>query len=116
MEKLTGKGLADLMSDFANTSNNEKGKEFINGFVRQHRTLQQASFRMMLELIEHMVTDEYHTDGRNDASKKLAKTLIQGFKATKKKEYIAEGTSEERAEEYVSGEFGSKPSRYLPFI
>jgi hypothetical protein len=33
----------------------------------------------------------------------------------KKEEYIKEGVSEERAENYVSGE-GEKPSRYLPLI
>ena len=33
----------------------------------------------------------------------------------KKQEYLEQGVSEQRAEEYVSGE-GAKPSRYLPFI
>ena len=69
----------------------------------------------MLELIEHIASEEYRTDGRNEATKEMAKTLLKGFREIKKKEYLAEGLSEERAESYVSGD-GEKPSRYLPFI
>ena len=116
MEKLTGLELANQMGDFVNTFNRDKGKEFIDGFCRQHRTLQQSSFRMMLELIEHMASDNYHTDGRNEDSHKITKWLIDGFKEAKKKEYLAEGVTEQRATEYVSGEWGSKPSKYLGSI
>jgi len=112
----TADNLAETMTDFVNHYNGRKEGEFIKAFEKQHRTLQQSSFRMMLELIEHMASDEYRTDGRNDASKNIAKSLIQGFKEAKKKQYISEGTSEERAEQYVNGEFGCKPSKWLPFI
>ena len=116
MSKQTGIELANALTDFVNYNGRERRKEFIEGFCRQHRTLQQSAFGMMLELMEHMTTEDYRTDGRNEDSKKIAKTLIDGFKEAKKKEYIAEGTSEARATEYVSGEYGSKPSKYLPTI
>lgn len=106
----------EIMDKLANYVNYGKSKKaFIEAFKREHRTLQQSMFRMFMELIEDMATGEYHTDARNEASKNMAKTLIKGFKEIKKQEYINEGTSEKRAEEYVSG-LGSQPSRYLPFI
>jgi hypothetical protein len=76
-------------------------------------------FKLFLEMVEdlavEMASDNYHTDGRNEASKNVAKTLIKGFKMAKKEEYMNDGVSEERAIEYVSG-IGEKPSRYLPLI
>ena len=90
-------------------------KAFAEAFKREHRTLQQSMFRMFLELIEDMASENYHTDGRNEDSKKMAQTLIKGFQMVKKQEYLEQGVSEQRAEEYVSGE-GAKPSRYLPLI
>jgi len=111
------KELANQLTNFINSSNNDIGiGEFIKAFSRQHRTLQQSSFGMFLRLIEHMASDEYHTDGRNEDSKKMAKTLLEGFKLAKKEEYILDGVSEQRATEYVTIGDGAKPSRYLPFI
>jgi hypothetical protein len=89
---------------------------FIDAFKREHRTLQQSAFRMLLELVEDMATDNYQTDGRNEDSKKMAKMLIESFKEAKKKEYLSQGVSEERAEAYVTTNGGDKPSKYLPFI
>jgi len=66
--------------------------------------------------MEEMATDNYHTDGRNDDSKKMAQTLLEGFKQAKKQEYINEGVSEARAEEYVTIGDGAKPSRYIPHV
>jgi hypothetical protein len=71
---------------------------------------------MFLELMEEMATENYHTDGRNEDSKKMAQTLIKGFKLAKKQEYIEQGVSEERAEEYVTLGDGGKPSRYIPHV
>lgn len=99
-----GLELAQLLGDFVNTySLRDKGKEFIDGFCRQHRTLQQSSFRLILELIEHMASDDYKTDGRNEESKKIAKQLLAGFK-----------TQNSIAASY-SDEF-SLPSKFLPFV
>ncbi len=113
---VTAQELANALGDFVNySSSTEKNKQFCEAFSRQHRTLQQSAFRLMLELIEHIASEDYRTDGRNEATKQMAETLLKGFKLTKKQEYLAEGVSEERAESYVSGH-GEKPSNYLPLI
>ena len=116
MEKLTGLQLADAMTDYVNTfSIRERSKEFIEGFCRQHPTLQQSAFRMMLELIEHMASHNYHTDGRNDASKDTAKKLMDGFKKVIYEQELAMGYTPEKAKEIAESEY-TKPSAYLPFI
>lgn len=91
-------------------------KAFAEAFKREHRTLQQSAFKMFLELMEEMATENYHTDGRNEDSKKMAQTLLKGFQLAKKQEYIEQGVSEERAEEYVTLGDGAKPSRYIPHV
>jgi hypothetical protein len=108
------KEVMDMLSKYVNYGKSRKA--FIEAFKREHRTLQQSMFRMFLELMEDMATGEYHTDARNEDSKKMAKTLMEGFKLAKKQEYINDGVSEKRAEEYVSIGNGAKPSRYLPTI
>lgn len=116
MKKLTGKELADAMTDYVNTfSMRERTKEFIDGFCRQHNTLQQSSFRMILELMEHMASENYHTDGRNDASKNIARDLINGFKKVIYEKELAMGYTPEKAKEIAESEY-VKPSAYLPFI
>lgn len=115
MEKLTGLQLAEAMGDYANTFSRDKGKEFIEGFIRQHRTLQQSSFRIILELIEHMASPDYQTDLRNEASKKTAQKLIAGFKKVIYEEELAMGSTPERAKENSESEY-MQPSKFLPFI
>ncbi len=113
---MTPRELAETLTDFVNSSNTEKYDEFVEIFSHQHRTLQQSAIGLMLRVIEHVASDDYQTDARNEDSKKIARNLIDGFKIVKKQEYINEGTSEAKAEEYVSTESGSKPSKYLGFI
>ena len=116
MSRLTGKELASELADFVNSSNKEKYQDFIQSFSNQHRTLQQSAFGLVLQLMEHMASDEYHTDARNVDSKKVAQTLMKGFKVAQTAQYVAEGTSEVRAKEYMALEGFDKPSRYLGFI
>ncbi len=94
----------------------KSSQAFADAFKREHRTLQQSAFKLILELIEEMATENYHTDGRNEDSKKMAQTLLEGFKLAKKQEYIKDGVSEERAESYVTTGDGAKPSKYIPFV
>ena len=106
----------EVMNLIGNYVNYRKpNKAFIEAFKREHRTLQQSAFKLFLELMEDMATDNYPTDGRNEDSKKMAQTLLKGFQMAKKQEYINQGVFEQRAEEYVNGD-GAKPSKYLPFI
>jgi hypothetical protein len=115
VEKLTGLQLADAMTDYVNTFSRDKSKEFIEAFCRQHNTLQQSSFRMILELIEHMASDNYRVDGRNEATKKIAQKLIDGFKKVIYEEELAMGYSQDQARETAESEF-VKPSGFLPYI
>ena len=116
MEKLTGSQLADKLTDYVNTfSTKEQTENFIDGFCRQHNTLQQSSFKLMLALMEHMATSEYRTDGRNHASQQIARKLLAGFKKVIYDEEISMGISEESAKKNINSEY-MKPSAYLPFI
>ena len=118
MSKITGKELADELTDFVNNFNCDHD-EFINAFTRQHRTLQQSSFRLFLMLMEKMATEEYKKtcDHRNEGTHKLAKKLIDGFKRTVIEEEMARGTfiTEEKAKAFADSEY-SKPHRYLGTI
>lgn len=116
MSRLSPDELAVAITDFVNSSDKDKYKDFIESFSNQHRTLQQSAFGLMLQTIEYMASDKYHTDGRNEDSKKVAQTLIKGFKVAQTAKYVEEGTSEERAKEYMDLEGFDKPSRYLGFI
>jgi hypothetical protein len=103
----------DALSEYVN--HRKSSEAFIEMFKREHRALQQSMFRLLLQTMEAIASDDYHTDGRNEDSKAIAQTLLRGFKEAKKQEYINEGTSLPRAEEYVSGH-GEKPSNYLGHI
>jgi hypothetical protein len=59
-----------------------------------------------LEWVEHVSSENYSTDGRNEDSKKIAIELLEGFKEQKKKEGYTEQTFE----------IMSKPSVYLGLI
>ena len=45
----------------------------------KHRTLQQSFTRMCLQWLEHVASDNYRTDGRNEYSHKVAKEMIEVF-------------------------------------
>lgn len=112
----SGKELANEFTDFVNNFNcNENA--FINELCRQHRTLQQSSFRLMLMTIEKMASDEYgkNTDARNEGTHKLAKKLMDGFKKTLIEDAVAEGMSEEKAIAYADTDY-AKPHRFLGSI
>jgi len=92
--------LLDQFSDLVNNfSHEDQAKGFQNAFSRQHRTLQQNMFRVMLSQIEYIASDEYRTDGRNENSKEVAKTIVESF--AKAKEDIAKN---------------SKPSQWLNHV
>lgn len=110
----TGLQLAENMTDFVNTYSRDKHKHFIEGFCRQHRTLQQSSFRMILQLIEHMASDEYRIDDRNADSKKVAQQLLKGFQTEYHNELKAEGMSEKGIQGCVGEDF--LPSKFLRLI
>jgi len=91
--------LADQMTNFVNSFGN-KNKEFIEAMCNEHRTLQQSFTRLCLQWIEHCATDEYRTDGRNEATHKVSKQLVERY--------------QELGEFDFSKDF--KPSEWLPMV
>lgn len=81
------------ITDFVNTFTLNQ-EEFNEEMSRQHRTLQQSFTRLCMKWIEHVASDEYQTDLRNESAKSVSKKLIQPFK----------------------DEHGYNPSGYLSFI
>jgi hypothetical protein len=116
MSKITGKELATELTDFVNNFNCDHD-EFINAFTREHRTLQQSSFRLILMLLEKLASDEYgkNTDARNKSSHEVAKKMIEGFKKVLIEEQLALGESEESAKEFCETQY-AKPHRFLGSI
>lgn len=110
-----GLELAQQMADYVNTySVKDKVGDFVDGFCRQHRTLQQSSFRLILALIEHIASDGYRTDGRNEDSKKVAKMLLNGFQKEYHETLRREGVSEENIKSSIGENF--IPSKFLSFV
>lgn len=113
---MKGKELANELTNFVNNFNCDHD-EFINSFCREHRTLQQSSFRLILMLVEKLASDEYgkNTDARNEGTHKLAKKLIDGFKKTLIEEEMVRGMSEEKAKAFADSDY-SKPHKFLGSI
>tara|TARA_R100001510_G_C7613546_1_gene176355 strand:- start:371 stop:715 length:345 start_codon:yes stop_codon:yes gene_type:complete len=114
MSKLNGKELANELTNFVNNYNCDH-EEFINAFCREHRTLQQSSFRLFLMLLDRIASDEYSTDLRNESSHKVAKKMINGFKKVIIEEQIARGSSKESANQYAESDY-AKPHKFLGHI
>jgi len=82
---MTAKEITKEITNYVNTFSN-KSEEFNNAMSSEHRTLQQSFTRLVLGWIEHVASDEYRTDGRNDASHNTCKQLMEGFRAIQEKE------------------------------
>ena len=69
-----------LIAYFSNLVNGGADIDAIlNQFEREHRTLQQSMFSVMMKIILHVSKDEYQTDGRNEYMKKTAQDLVKGY-------------------------------------
>ena len=51
-------------------------QEFCERFKREHRTLQQSFTRLCLEWIKTCASEDYRTDGRNEASHIVCKKIV----------------------------------------
>lgn len=92
----------------------------LDQYDREHRTLQQSMFGVLMGIIVHVASDDYRTDGRNEYSKQMAKELIAGFgDQFEKKEvniYLKIGYSEDEAKLKAAINrkyFDKDPSRYM---
>lgn len=70
---------ADFMEDFSNNYNCPM-TSFIELMTRKHRTLQQTFTKLCLKWIEKVASPEYTYDGRNEASHKQCKRLLDNWK------------------------------------
>lgn len=93
--KTQAQEVVNNVTDYLNSFSN-KNAEFIKEMNREHRTLQQSFTKLCLEWLENCATEDYHFDGRNEASHKVSKEVVEGFRDAK-------GTM-------------SKPSEWLPCI
>jgi hypothetical protein len=74
------KKLTNDITDYLNTFNDrEKSDSFNKAMSNEHRTLQQNFTRLALRWIEHVASDNYQTDPRNESSKHICKQLLEHF-------------------------------------
>jgi|TARA_B100001094_G_C17426676_1_gene437160 hypothetical protein len=102
---MDAKELANEITNYLNTYGN-KSIEFNEAMSREHRTLQQNFTRLCLGWIEHCASDDYRTDGRNEASQNTAKAILEGF----------EKVQAEKGYDGDTLQFMSKLSGHLPFV
>ena len=80
MKKMTSEELQKETENFLNSMcNTENEVKFIELMSRAHRTLQQSYTRFVMRWIGKMAMTEYF-DGRNEASVKLCKKIINAVK------------------------------------
>ena len=111
-----------VVEDFSNVVNSfsDYSESFIDGFTRQHRTLQQSMFGCITKLVGHMASEEYRTDGRNEQSKKVATAMLTGIREmyaqVESDHYQRNGYSPEEIEiklKKFRENFDKNPSNYL---
>lgn len=91
----TTEELVPAITDYINTYS-DKSAEFNEAMEREHRTLQQSFTRLCLKWLEHVASENYQFDGRNEDSHKVAERLVEQY------------TSE--------NQYGFRPSEMLRFI
>ncbi|HQL12037.1 MAG TPA: hypothetical protein PK507_03395 [bacterium] len=83
MTKMTGEEMAKSFSDFVNSFDTSRHKEFAEKLCyNTHRTLQQSSMAVMMECMKLWAEmyDKGWYDLRNEQTCKLAKKIVDEFK------------------------------------
>jgi hypothetical protein len=73
---------SNIISNMINScdfSNHEYCHDVCEAMIRHHRTIQQNFTRLAVEWIKMCASDEYRTDGRNEASHKICSDLCNGL-------------------------------------
>ena len=74
------KKVTSLLSDFLNNFQYKENSAYFNeAMSREHRTLQQNFMRLIMGYLEFCASEDYRTDGRNQASKELAKVVMKAL-------------------------------------
>lgn len=81
MEKIIGKAgqdAAKALTDFLNGAGLADRKAFVETIMREHRTLQQESFNIFIDIMkEWSKLDEVQFDARNDFAVRKSKQIIK---------------------------------------
>jgi hypothetical protein len=85
MERKTARETMEQLTDFVNVYGFDK-EGFKEAFRRQHRTLQQSTIVLFLEIIEMVGKEDYATDLRNEDAKEVCAQLVKGWRMAKEKE------------------------------
>lgn len=76
MEIKTGKEMAEELTSFVNVFGvDEKG--FAERIASSHKTLQQSTMRLFVEMCRAIAANEKYTDDRNAAATQLAKRVVE---------------------------------------
>ena len=76
MSKMTGKEMAHALTDFVNTmANKAEHDAFVDTLMREHRTLQQSAFGLMIASIEAWAATERY-DQRNANTVESCKEIV----------------------------------------
>ena len=73
------KNMVSEMTDYVNTFG-DVHTEFVKSMEMEHRTLQQSFTRLCLKWIEHVASEEYRYDLRNEQSHQTCKLMMDLFR------------------------------------
>lgn len=73
------KKIVSEVTDYVNTFG-DVHTEFVKSMETEHRTLQQSFTRLCLKWIEHVASEEYRYDLRNEQSHQTCKLIMELFK------------------------------------
>lgn len=77
-----GSEIAQQLSILVNGGSRKDREDFIKSLVHDHPTLQQSTFRLMMEALRMWAKkyDEGHYDLRNEQTCKMAKMMLEAVK------------------------------------
>ena len=112
--KMSAEELAQAISSFVNGANYTQMEKLAKLMANDHPTLQQSKMRLVCIFIEQMVNNQ-HTDARNEDTKRVANSMIKGFKVHVREEYVKKGGFiSESLDDFIDNEV--IPSRSLPIV
>lgn len=85
----------EAITDLVNTFSTDKiASQFNEKMSMQHRTLQNSFTRLALQWIEHVASDGYRTDPRNESSHQICKQLLAAFRVEMESQGYSQSTLE----------------------
>lgn len=72
------RGVVGAVSGMLNSFDRSRLTQFCNEMSMEHRTLQQTFTSLCLRWLRLCASEEYRVDGRNEASQRLARILLEG--------------------------------------